>query len=117
MASAVSFYSTLLALSGRPIFGGRHYFDCGDVILGFADVSSAGREPQPTPQYLYLAVTNLEEIHSRAAELGALSSEDVHSGSGGQIAVRPWGERSFYARDPFGNLLCLVDAETLFTGR
>jgi hypothetical protein len=62
-------------------------------------------------------VTDLEEIHSRAAELGALSSEDVHGGIGGQIAVRPWGERSFYGRDPFGNLLCFVDAETLFTGR
>jgi predicted enzyme related to lactoylglutathione lyase len=117
MTLAVNFYSTLLALSGRPIFGGRHYFDCGEVILGFVDVSSAGREPQPTPQYLYFAVTNLEEIHNRAAELGCLSSEDVHSGSGGQIAVRPWGERSFSAKDPFGNLLCFVDAKTLFTGR
>lgn len=117
MASAVAFYSALFALPGRPIFGGRHYFDCGEVIVGFVDVSSAGREPRPTPQYIYFAVTNLEEIHTRAAELGALSSEEVHSGIGGQIAVRPWGERSFYAKDPFGNLLCFVDAATLFTGR
>jgi hypothetical protein len=41
----------------------------------------------------------------------------VHTASGGQIGVRPWGERSFYATDPFGNLLCFVDGETLFTGR
>ena len=27
-----------------------------------------------------------------------------------------WGERSFYVRDPFGNPLCFVDADTLFTG-
>jgi hypothetical protein len=45
MASAVAFYSALLALPGRPIFGGRHYFDCGEVILGFVDVSPAGQEP------------------------------------------------------------------------
>ena len=30
--------------------------------------------------------------------------------------TRPWGERSFYLRDPFGNPLCFVDAATLFTG-
>lgn len=117
IASAVAFYSALLAVPGHPIHGGRHYYDCGDVILGFVDVSPASREPRPTPQHLYFAVTNLEEVHSRAAELGCLSSEDVHSASGGQMSVRPWGERSFYATDPFGNVLCFVDAETLFTGR
>jgi uncharacterized glyoxalase superfamily protein PhnB len=33
----------------------------------------------------------------------------------GQIANRPWGERSFYLRDPFGNPLCFVDETTVFT--
>jgi hypothetical protein len=33
----------------------------------------------------------------------------------GEIARRPWGERSFYMRDPFGNPLCFVDEGTLFT--
>jgi predicted enzyme related to lactoylglutathione lyase len=117
MASAVAFYSRLLATPGREIFGGRHYYDCGEVILGFVDVSRAGREVRPTPQYLYFAVPDLDEVHSRAAELGCLSREDVHSASGGEIRVRPWGERSFYATDPFGNLLCFIDAETLFDGR
>jgi len=32
------------------------------------------------------------------------------------IEVRPWGERSFYARDPFENPICFVDSQTLFTG-
>jgi catechol 2,3-dioxygenase-like lactoylglutathione lyase family enzyme len=32
------------------------------------------------------------------------------------IAVQPWGERSFYLRDPYGNRLCMVDQRTLFTG-
>jgi hypothetical protein len=35
----------------------------------------------------------------------------------GAVAERPWGERSFYMRDPAGNPLCFVDASTLFTGR
>ena len=32
------------------------------------------------------------------------------------IAFYQRGERSFYARDPFGNGLCFVDENTLFTG-
>ena len=31
------------------------------------------------------------------------------------VAVQPWGERSFYCADPFGNKLCFVDSATLFT--
>ncbi|MGA8663757.1 MAG: VOC family protein [Thermoplasmata archaeon] len=34
----------------------------------------------------------------------------------GEMVVRPWGERSFYATDPSGNPLCFVDSRTLFTG-
>jgi hypothetical protein len=33
------------------------------------------------------------------------------------MVVRPWGERSFYVKDPWGNGLCFVDEKTLFTGR
>jgi hypothetical protein len=35
----------------------------------------------------------------------------------GKIAQRPWGERSFYAADPFGNPLCFVARDSVFTGR
>jgi hypothetical protein len=34
----------------------------------------------------------------------------------GEIAKRPWGERSFYLREPFGSPPCFVDEKTLFTG-
>jgi hypothetical protein len=57
-------------------------------------------------------------VYRRAHALGRLSTE---TGDGnlpmGQIATRPWGERSFYLHDPFGNPLCFVDSRTLFTGR
>lgn len=33
------------------------------------------------------------------------------------IQTQPWGERSFYCADPFGNKLCFVDEKTVFTGR
>jgi len=41
----------------------------------------------------------------------------VHGAAAGDIVARPWGERSFYASDPFDNLLCFVDERTVFTGR
>ena len=54
---------------------------------------------------------------ARASELGCLSKVQVHDEPAGDIVTRPWGERSFYADDPFGNGLCVVDERTLFTGR
>jgi hypothetical protein len=41
------------------------------------------------------------------AALGCLHIDDT-------IKTRPWGERSFYATDPFGNKCCMVDARTEF---
>ena len=35
----------------------------------------------------------------------------------GDITVKPWGERSFYVEDPWGNGICFVDETTRFTGR
>lgn len=40
----------------------------------------------------------------------------VHGASGGVITVRPWGERSFYAEDPWKNPLCFVEAGTVYAG-
>lgn len=116
LSEAVAFYSALLGSAGTPVRGGRHYFDCGGVIVGLVDVSPAGRPPNPLSEYIYFAVAEIEAIHQRAASLGCLAAGDVHGESAGAIVVRPWGERSFYAADPFGNRLCFVDEATLFTG-
>jgi len=55
-------------------------------------------------------VSNLEEVFERAQKLGCTELEP-------KIKVRPWGEKSFYAKDPFGNPICFVDERTIFTGR
>jgi catechol 2,3-dioxygenase-like lactoylglutathione lyase family enzyme len=112
LETASGFYSRLLGLEGRSVGGGRAYFDCGPVILAVLET-----EKPANPEYLYFAVSNLEEIHARARELGCLSTESVHGAAAGEMIVRPWGERCFYAFDPFGNGLCFVDDATLFTGR
>jgi hypothetical protein len=114
---AAEFYARLLDDPGRRIpRASRHYIDCGPVILALVDVTAGGEEAKPIPDYIYFAVEDLEGFHARATELNALSTEDVHGASAGEIVVRPWRERSFYANDPWGNGLCFVDDKTLFTG-
>jgi catechol 2,3-dioxygenase-like lactoylglutathione lyase family enzyme len=110
--NAVRFYSRLLGLEARSVGGGRHYFDCGPVILALLETQKPAH-----PENLFFAVSNLEEVHARARELDCLSQELVHGASGAEILTRPWGERSFYAVDPSGHRLCFVDETTLYTGR
>ncbi len=110
------FYSKLLGIEGRLVGGGRVYFDCGPVILALVDVSATRKKPRPIAQDVYFAVPDVEAYYARAKKLRGLSKEDVHGAPAGAVVVRPWGERSFYAEDPFGNGLCFVDEKTLFIG-
>lgn len=115
---AEEFYGKLLSDRGRRIpYASRHYIDCGPVILALVDVTAGGEQARPLPDKIYFAVDRLEEVYERAKELNCLSDEDVHGASAGEIVVRPWGERSFYVKDPWGNALCFVDGTTLFTGK
>ena len=58
----------------------------------------------------------LEVSDSRAGALGCLSDERARGEKGGEIKTRPWGKRSFYVEDPFGNGVCIVDERTILTG-
>ena len=108
---AAEFYAVLLGNTGRRVSAGRHYFDCGGVILACFDprADGDGFDAKPNPDHVYFAVENLEEIFARARGLGCQEIEPA-------IGIRPWGERSFYAKDPFGNPICFVDEKTIFTG-
>jgi uncharacterized glyoxalase superfamily protein PhnB/catechol 2,3-dioxygenase-like lactoylglutathione lyase family enzyme len=119
LAAAADFYSKLLDDPGIPIpRGSRHYFNCGPMILALVDVAKgAGEKPQPTPDYIYFAVDNLEEVFERAKALNCLANDRYHDQEAGQIVKRPWGELSFYVEDPWGNGLCFVDEKTLYTGK
>lgn len=120
LKAARRFYEELLGVPGRPVAEGRIYFDCGPVIVGILDYSSVPKSDRPRPaEAVYFAVTNLEGVHERARRIGCLSHELLHgdvTSPMGEIRVRPWGERSFYAEDPSGNPLCFVDETTQFTG-
>jgi catechol 2,3-dioxygenase-like lactoylglutathione lyase family enzyme len=112
---AAAFYARLLALDGKRHPGARHYFDCDGVLLAVLDVSQGGMKPSPNPKSLYFAVNDLEAVHVRAKELNALAPYKVHGEPAGEIATRPWGEKSFYVTDPWGNETCFVEEGTLYT--
>ncbi len=117
---AAEFYAALSGQPGERVSPGRHYFRTGEVILACYDSVADGdsRTFHPLATETYFAVDDLEDAYERAVKAGAQVSAQVSPGAGalGRIQVRPWGERSFYADDPFGNPLCFVDSRTKFTG-
>lgn len=112
---AKAFYEELLGIKGRKLPGSRVHFDCGGAILQITDVSASGPS-HPCARSVYLSVPNLDAVHKRAKKLKCLSIELVHDKPGGAVVVRPWGERSFYADDPWFNSLCFVQAGTEYRG-
>jgi len=110
--AGVAFYTRLFEQPGERVAQTRHYFDCGGVILALVqpiEGHSASPEFRPLPDYAYLAVADLELWRDRVRDIdsGLITSD---------IASHPWGERSFYLRDPFGNPLCVVEDATQFRG-
>ena len=110
--AAAAFYGTLFAAVPRPQPGSRIYLEAGPVTLQVVAIPN----PHPAAKALYFAVADLDAVHARAEDLGCLAAGDVHGTSAGQPVVRPWGERSFYCDDPWGNQLCFVDAGTIYAG-
>ena len=109
---AAVFYSAVLEEPGMRVSPGRHYFDCGGTILACFDPRADGDawDAKPNPDHVYFAVDDLEAFQTR---VGKQPNGSILR----PIETQPWGERSFYCADPFGNKLCFVDARTLFTGR
>ena len=107
---ATVFYSIVLEQPGKRISPGRHYFGCGHTILACFDPRADGDawDAKPNPDHVYFSVDDLEACFDRVSRLpnGSILRP---------IETQPWGERSFYCVDPFGNKLCFVDERTLFT--
>ncbi len=119
--AAASFYSAILDQPGKRVSPGRHYFECGGTILACFDSEADNglAAYAPNPQHIYLSEPDLETTYERCSAVGAnFDDGQIHGGGPGmgEIAVRPWGERSFYLHDPFGNPICFVDEKTTFIG-
>jgi predicted enzyme related to lactoylglutathione lyase len=106
---ASEFYRNLLDIEGERVSSGRHYFNCGGTILACFDPRADGDDFDVTcnPDHIYFAVKDLETIHKKIKKTECQLVDD-------NIKTQPWGERCFYARDPFGNPICFVDDETKF---
>ena len=115
LEEAATLYAKLLGVEGKRHPGARHYFDCGGVIVAVIDVSQGGLTPTPGPKSLYFAVADLDAVHARAKQLGVLAPYKVHGQPASDAIKRPWGERSFYVVDAWGNDLCFVEEGTLYT--
>ena len=105
----VAFYAMLLGQPGERVAPNRHYFRCGGTILAVVDPSAREFEFRPNVEHAYFAVPNLRERFAVARRAGCSWLEE-------KISRRAWGEKSFYARDPFGNPICFVDEKTVYTG-
>jgi len=112
IARASTFYAQVLGMPGERVSGGRHYFHCGGTILACFSPREDGDafDLPANPDHIYFSVPDLEDTFARCHEAGCRKLDE-------SIRKRPWGERSFYAEDPFGNQLCFVDESTIFTGQ
>lgn len=109
LEEAAAFYEAALGVTGERVSPGRYYIDCGGTILALFDSQvEDGRESRTNPEHIYFACPDLEGALERTKAAGGNIEEEIRS--------RPWGERSFYARDPFGNPICVVEEGTHFTG-
>lgn len=116
---AAVFYSAVLGIPGFRVSAGRHYFPCGGTILACFDPRRDGddHDARPNQDHFYFAVDNLESTFEACRSAGTtFAPGEVHGDPAGAIATRPWGERSFYIHDPFGNPICFVDEKTVFSG-
>jgi predicted enzyme related to lactoylglutathione lyase len=110
---AADFYAAVFDTPGQRVSPGRHYFNCGGTLLACYDPladedgEQGGWRLHPF-QYLYFAVPDLEVLRARVMSAGGTIDADIET--------MPWGERLFYARDPFGSRLSFVDESTLFMG-
>ena len=109
--AAAVFYGKLFGVTGARVSSGRHYFDCGGTILACFSPREDGDgfDLPPNPDHLYFSVDDLEAAFRRCQDAGCKRLDEG-------IRTRPWGERSFYAQDPFANKICFVDENTVFTG-
>lgn len=113
--AATQLYRSLFGIDGVRHHGARHYFHSDGVVIAVIDVAQGGLTPTPGAKSLSFAVDDLDAIYERASRLGVLAPYQVHGEPAGDILERPWGERSFYVVDPWGNDLCFCQNGTLFT--
>jgi DivIVA domain-containing protein len=108
---AAVFYEKVFGMPGRRVAPTRHYFDCGGIILACFDAgtrTNGNGHSRDHAEHVCFSLRDLDAAYPRVQAAGPAWIEP-------DITTRPSGERSFYAKDPFGNPLCFVDETTVVT--
>ena len=102
---ATAFYDAVLGIHGHRVSPGRHHYDCGRTEFACYDPRADGDLHDllvtPGQTQIYFAV---EDLQASFLQVKSAKGQIVQ-----EIETKPWGERTFWASDPFGNRLCFVD--------
>ena len=105
--AAEKFYSPLLDNPGKRVLPDRHYYDLGDLILAFYQPPDSGTWSFDQNQYFYLSTPDLDAMRKKVEEGGGTCLTEN--------ATMPWGETMFFATDPSGSRMGIVQEDTLFS--
>jgi catechol 2,3-dioxygenase-like lactoylglutathione lyase family enzyme len=111
---ATAFYSRLLGVAGDRVTSGRHYFNCGGVILACWDPLADGIPPSLARTTGTSTCPLLRTLTWSGRGRWATERHPTHS------AVRSQDGRGvrflFYARDPWDNPFCVVARGSEYRG-
>ena len=105
--AAEKFYTLVLDNPGKRILPDRHYYDLGDFILAFYQPADAGAWSFDENQYFYLSTPDLDAMRKKVKDGGGKCLTEN--------ATMPWGETMFFATDPSGSRMGIVQEDTLFS--
>lgn len=101
--AAQAFYGELLGLDVLMDHGWILTFGTGGAMTPQLGVASEGGSGTPVP-VLSIEVDNVDELYDRVKAAGY---EIVYD-----LADEPWGVRRFFVRDPFGNIINILEHAT-----
>ncbi|RMH60888.1 MAG: VOC family protein [Calditrichaeota bacterium] len=109
LEEAIRFYGNALQTEGVPMSRGRYLFENGNVDIICYDPLLAGDEighgwMMHPGQYIYFSVANIDTAYIRFKNIGCATID-------AQISLNENGQRFFYAGDPFGTPLCIIEEE------
>ncbi len=109
---ALAFYEPIFGITAKKVSDGRYYFMLGSVVLVCYDsiADGDGYRVSSNPEHIYITTSDIYETYERVKNQSPLVISP-------QIQKMPWGERSFYLIDPFGNKICFVEQGTEFYGK
>jgi catechol 2,3-dioxygenase-like lactoylglutathione lyase family enzyme len=114
--AAAAFYGELLGAAGRVQAGARVLLPLrGGDVAGRRHLVRGNAAPGGEGAVLHGARPR-RGLRAREEARLPVEGDPSTARRAARVSVRPWGERSFYAQDPWSNPLCFVEAGTIYAG-